>query len=54
MLAFILSHIKLILLLIIGIYEVVIRIVPTVNNLSLIGLIINILKLISDYFNKTK
>lgn len=43
-----------ILLLIIGLYEVVVRIIPAVARFSLIALIIDILKLISDYLKRKK
>lgn len=39
---------------VIGIYEVVVRIWPTVGNKSLIGLILKILKVISDALNVQK
>ena len=54
MIADILKHWKEIVALILGIYEVVVRIIPTVTNLSLIGKLIAILKWISDYFNIKK
>jgi hypothetical protein len=37
-----------------GVYEVIVRVVPTVNNYSFIGKIINALKVLSDYLNITK
>lgn len=37
-----------------GIYEVVVRLIPTVANLSWIGKIIDILKWISDFLNRKK
>lgn len=37
-----------------GVYEVVIRIIPTVGNYSILAKIINLLKIISDYLNVTK
>lgn len=40
--------------LIIGIYEVIVRIYPTTKNLSLIGKLLQILKYISDYLNVEK
>ncbi|TSA54838.1 MAG: hypothetical protein D4R45_03420 [Planctomycetaceae bacterium] len=43
-----------VLLLIIGLYEVVVRIIPAVARFSLIALIIDILKLISDYLKRKK
>lgn len=43
-----------ILMLIIGLYEVVVRIIPAIARFSLIALIIDILKLISDYLKRKK
>lgn len=43
-----------ILLFILGIYEVIIRIIPTFKSYSLIALIISVVKLISDYLDKKK
>jgi len=40
--------------LIIGVYEVITRVIPSVSNYSLIAKVIDILKFISDYFNKKK
>lgn len=40
--------------LIAGIYEVIIRLIPTVGNYSFIGKIIDILKWISDFLNRKK
>jgi hypothetical protein len=37
-----------------GIYEVVIRLIPTVGNYSAIGKVIEILKWLSDFFNKKR
>jgi hypothetical protein len=37
-----------------GIYEVVVRLIPTVANLSWIAKIIDILKWISDFLNRKK
>lgn len=37
-----------------GVYEVVVRVIPTVKNYSFIGKIINVLKVLSDYLNITK
>jgi hypothetical protein len=54
MLTDLLKHWKEIIALILGIYEVVIRIIPTVSNLSIIGKLITILKWLSDYFNIVK
>ena len=40
--------------LLIGLYELVVRFIPTVGNYSVIGKIIDILKWLSDNLNKTK
>jgi uncharacterized secreted protein with C-terminal beta-propeller domain len=37
-----------------GVYEVVVRVIPTVGNYSFLGKIINALKVLSDYLNITK
>ena len=37
-----------------GIYEVVIRVIPTVANYSLLGKIIDLLKWLSEFFNRKK
>lgn len=42
-----------VILVIAGVYEVVARAVPTVKNWSILGNIVNILKIISDYLNST-
>jgi hypothetical protein len=39
---------------IIGLYEVIVRVIPTVGNISLIGKIIDFLKWVSDHLNNTK
>lgn len=39
---------------VIGIYDVLVRIIPTVGNWSVIAKIIDILKWLSDYFNRKK
>jgi hypothetical protein len=44
----------LILALVAGIYEVVIRLIPTVGQYALIGKIIDILKWLSDFLNRKK
>ena len=48
------SLLKLILLAILAIYEVIVRIIPSVGNYSIIAFIIDILKKISDALNRTK
>jgi hypothetical protein len=45
---------KIIVALLVGIYEVVIRVIPTVANYSLIGKIIDILKWLSEFLNRKK
>ena len=45
---------QLIVVLIAGIYEVVIRAIPTVGNYSFIGKIIDILKWLSEFLNRKK
>lgn len=37
-----------------GLYEVIVRIIPTVNNYSFIGKIIEILLWLSNFFNNKK
>jgi len=49
-----LKHWKEIIALILGIYEVIVRVIPTVSNLSIIGKLIAILKYVSDYLNIEK
>jgi hypothetical protein len=39
---------------IVGLYEVIVRIIPTVGNYSFIGKIIEILKWLSDFLNNKK
>ena len=46
--------IPLILALIVGFYEVIVRLVPTVGQWGLIGKIIDILKWLSDFLNRKK
>lgn len=49
-------HITLVavLLFIIGLYDLIIRIIPTVGNYSVIAFLIKILKIISDFLNNKK
>lgn len=49
-----LSLILKIVALVVGVYEVVSRIFPTVNDISIIGSIIKILKAVSDALNNYK
>ncbi len=37
-----------------GVYEVIVRLIPTVSNYSWIGKIIDILKWLSDFLNRKK
>ena len=48
------STLQLISLAVLGIYEVVVRVVPSVGNYSFVSWLINFLKLISDKLNVTK
>lgn len=49
-----LDHIGIIIAIIVGVYEVVVRSIPTVGNYSLLNTIIEILKKVSEFFNKKK
>lgn len=51
---FFLTHWHLIIGIIVGIYELFVRLIPTVANLSLIKIIIDLLKWLSDNLNVTK
>jgi len=46
--------VSLILAFLVGIYEVVARLIPTIKNYSLIAKIINILVWVSDFLNRKK
>jgi uncharacterized membrane protein len=46
--------ISLILSLLVGLYELVVRLVPTVSNISLLAKLIDLLKWISDFLNRKK
>ena len=48
------STLQLISLAVLGIYEVVVRVVPSVGNYSFVSWLINFLKLVSDKLNVTK
>lgn len=50
----ILSHWHIVALVVLGIYEVIIRLIPTVSSWSVLGLIIKILKVLSDYLDVKK
>lgn len=54
MINFISEHWHLILALIIGIYEVLARLIPTVNDWSVLSWIIKLFKWISDSTNRSK
>lgn len=54
MLDFLKDHWKLIFPLILGLYEVVCRVIPTVSNISLLGKLITFLKWLSDLLNIEK
>jgi hypothetical protein len=54
MIPFILAHWHLIVAIIVGIYEAVVRLIPTVGNYSLLKIIIDLLKWLSDHLNVTK
>lgn len=44
----------LVLTLIVGIYEVLVRAIPSIGDYSILAKIINIIKIVSDYLNKRK
>jgi len=46
--------IRIVLPIIIGLYEVLVRVIPTIGNYSIIAKIIDILKWLSDFLNKKK
>lgn len=45
---------KLVVLFIIGLYELVVRLIPSVGDISILSKIIQILKMISDFLNVKK
>jgi hypothetical protein len=49
-----LSHWKEIVALIIGIYEVIARVIPTAKDITIFGKLIAILKYVSDFLNVEK
>lgn len=51
---YILEHWQLIVAIIVGIYEAVVRIIPTVGNYSLLKIIIDLLKWLSEHLNAKK
>jgi hypothetical protein len=54
MIPFILAHWQLLIALIVGLYELVVRLMPTVGNYSLLKIIIDLLKWLSDHLNVSK
>lgn len=54
MLDFLKDHWKLIITVIVSIYEVLVRLIPTVANISIIHIIIEFLKWLSDTLNIKK
>jgi hypothetical protein len=54
MIAFFVANWHLILALILGAYELVIRLIPTVGNYSLLGIIVKLLQWFNDNLNVTK
>jgi hypothetical protein len=54
MIQFFLNHWHLAVAILVGIYEVLIRLIPTVKNYSLLKIIIDLLKWLSDHLNTTK
>lgn len=48
------STLKLILLALLALYEVIVRLIPTVSNLSIVGWVIKFLKWLSDALNREK
>lgn len=49
-----LTHWHLLVALLVGLYEVIVRLIPTVGNYSLLKIIIDLLKWLSDHLNNTK
>lgn len=45
--------IETIVLIILGVYEVLLRVIPTVNDWTILGNIIKFLKIVSDWLNNT-
>jgi len=54
MIKLILEHWQIVLAIIVGIYELLVRIIPTFGNHSLLKIIIDFLKWISDRLNNKK
>jgi len=51
---FILKNWQIVIAIIVGLYEVIVRIIPTVGNKSLLKIIIDLLKWLSDHLNISK
>jgi hypothetical protein len=54
LLQFLLAHWHIAISLIVGLYELVVRLMPTVGNYSLLKIIVDLLKWLSDHLNVTK
>jgi hypothetical protein len=54
MLQWFLTHWHLILGIILGIYEVVVRVIPTVANISILNIIVQLLSWLNEHLNATK
>ena len=54
MLTWVLANWKLVIAILVGIYELLVRLIPTVGNKSLLKIIIDLLKWLSDNLNITK
>ena len=54
MIALLLANWHLVVGIILGLYEVIIRLIPTVKNYSLLGIIVNLLQWLNDNLNVTK
>ena len=54
MIALLLANWHLVVGIILGVYEVIIRLIPTVKNYSLLGIIVNLLQWLNDNLNVTK
>lgn len=51
---FLLTHWQLVIAVIVGLYELLVRLIPTIGNHSLLKIIIDLLKWLSDHLNVTK
>jgi|MudIll2142460700_1097286.scaffolds.fasta_scaffold324983_3 hypothetical protein len=54
MIDWIIANWQILVAVVVGIYEVVVRIIPTVGDITIIGKIIAFLKWLSDNLNRTK